>query len=41
MFTAGDVRDLGARRAVAQMERTDLEDKQLKLMEENLVGLHK
>ncbi|XP_065916972.1 protein fantom-like isoform X2 [Dysidea avara] len=36
-MAAGDVRDLGARRAVAQMERADLEDKQLKLMEENLL----
>jgi len=32
------IRELGARRAVAQMERADLEDKHLNLMEENLVA---
>ena len=31
------VKELGARRAVVQMERADLEDKHLNLMEENLV----
>lgn len=35
----GSVRELGARRAVAQMERADLEDKHLNLMEENLVNI--
>ena len=35
----GNVRELGARRAVAQMERADLEDKHLNLMEENLVNI--
>ena len=33
----GNARELGTRRAVAQMERADLEDKHLNLMEENLV----
>ena len=35
--TEGDIRDPHARRAVALMDRADLEDKQLKLMEENQV----
>lgn len=35
----GNVRKLGARRAVGQMERADLEDKHLNLMEENLVNI--
>lgn len=34
---SNDVKELVARRAVAQMERADLEDKHLNLMEENLV----
>ena len=36
---SNDVRELGARRAVGQMERADLEDKHLNLMEENLVNI--
>jgi len=38
-FENNDVRNLGARRAVAQMERAELEDKHLSLMEENLVNI--
>lgn len=35
--TEGDIRDPHARRAVALVDRADLEDKHLKLMEENQV----
>lgn len=33
----GDIRDPHTRRAVSLMDRADLEDKHLKIMEENLV----
>ena len=36
--TEGDLRDPHARRAVVVMERAQLEDKHLRLMEENLVS---
>ncbi len=37
----GDVRDLGVRKMVSVMDRAELEDKQLRLMEENLVCMRR